>query len=124
MEHKRLLELALQTLERQKAEVAAEIESIQAELNGAGFSPAMKVKPVAPTVRKRRSRTRAERKALSRRMKEIWAAKKLQAAKSVVAAKAVPAKAKGRPKSAAEKKALSLKMKQVWAKRKAEAAKK
>jgi len=116
MERTRLIELAVEMLVKQKVAIEADIESIRAELKGTESRAARKVKPVAATTPKRRSKTLAERKALSRKLKAIWAAKKLQAAKS--------ARAKGRPKTAAEKKALSLKMKAVWAKKRAEAAKK
>jgi len=115
MERKKLLELVVETLEKQKAAIEADIDSIRAELKGAVSRAARTVKPVAATAPKRRSKTLAERKALSRKLKLIWAAKKLQAAKS--------ARAKGRPKTAAEKKALSLKMKAVWTKKRAVAAK-
>jgi len=114
MERKRLLELAVETLEKQRAEVTAEIESIRAELNGAGPGVGRTVRPIAAIIRKRRSKTFAERKALSRKLKRIWAARKLQAAQAA-------ARAKGRSKTAAEKKALSLKMKAVWAKKRMEA---
>ena len=117
------MELAVETLEKQKSGIDADMESIRAEMKGVGSRLARKVKPVTPATRKRRSKTPAQRKALSRKLKEIWAAKKRLAAKPAVVAKTAPARAKGRPKSAAEKKALSLKMKQVWKRKRAEAAK-
>jgi len=114
MDQNRILELAIEELEKQKAELAAQIEDLRAELKGAGSRAARKVMPVAATAQKQRSKTLAERKALSRKLKAIWAAKKLQKAKAP--------KPKGRRKTAAEKKALSLKMKAVWAKKRAGAA--
>ena len=123
MEHKKILEFALETLEKQKAGIDAEIEAIRAELNSAGPKPSGKVRPIAKAISKRRLKTQAERKALSRKMKEIWAAKRLQGAKPSIAAK-VLARARRRPKTKAEKKRLSLKMKRVWSRKKAEAAKK
>ena len=49
MERKRIIELAVETLEKQKAELAAQIEDLRAELKGAGYRAARKVKPVAVT---------------------------------------------------------------------------
>jgi uncharacterized protein (UPF0335 family) len=120
MDRKRLLELAVETLEKQKAGIDAEMESIRAEMKGVGSGVAGKVKPVTPATRKQRSKTPAQHKALSRKLKEIWAVKKRLAAKLAVVAKTAPARAKGRPKSKAEKKTLSLKMKQVWKQKRAE----
>ena len=115
MEHKKLLELALETLEKQRADIEHAIAEIHEFQNGKKRVFARKPgRPVLVAV-KRRSKTLAERKALSRKLKLIWAEKRLQVAKS--------ARAKGRPKTAAEKKALSLKMKAVWARRR-EAGKK
>jgi hypothetical protein len=116
MDRKRLLELAVEALEKQKAEAEATIAEIHALQRGTKRIAAKKPGMQMLVVVKRRSKTAAQRKALSRRMKEIWAAKRLRAAKP-------PITAKRRPKSAAEKKALSLKMKRVWAAKK-KAAKK
>jgi len=115
MERKRILELALETMENQRAEAEAAIE----ELKG-GIRRGIVKKPGTPTpvMAKRRSRTAAKRKPQSLRMKRIWAEKK--AARAAKDKKKIP---KRRPKTVAEKRALSLKMKQAWAKRKAEAAK-
>ena len=124
MDRNRILELAIETLEKQKAVIDADIESIRAELKEAGSGTARKEKPFAASTRRRRSRKPAEHKSQSQRMKNYWAAKKLQAAKPSLPAKTSPASVKGKPMSAARKKALSLKMKAVWAKKRAEAAKK
>jgi hypothetical protein len=121
MERNRILELALEELERQKAAVLAEIETINAELKKAGPQPAKKAKTVTARTGRKSAKTAAARKAQSQRMKKYWAVKK---AKSAAAKKAAAARPKARAKTAAEKKALSLKMKEIWKKRKAEAAKK
>jgi predicted nucleic acid-binding Zn-ribbon protein len=118
MDRTRILELALEALEKQRTDVEAAITEIRELRDGNKRKIAGKPDMSAIVALKRRSKTKAERKAQAKRMREYWAAKKLQAAK------VSPAGAKRRPKSAAEKKALSLKMKQVWAKRKAEARKK
>jgi hypothetical protein len=115
MDRNRILELALETLENQKAEIIAEIERIRAGSRGRGLAVAGKTK--AGTARKEKSRTPAQRRAQSQRMKKYWAAKRAKAAKG----KTPTAKAKVRTKTDAEKRALSLKMKEVWRKRKAEA---
>ena len=122
MDRNRILELAVEALEKQKAGIDAEIEAIRADLKGAGSRTAKKVKPAAANTRRKRLRTRAERKAQSEGMKKYWAAKRAKAAKASAAKRLSPAGGKHRAKSAAEKQALSLKMKQVWRKRKAEAA--
>jgi hypothetical protein len=124
MDRKRILELALETLEARRTEIERAIAEIREFQDGKKRVFVRNPEISTLVVVKRRSRTAAERKALSRRMKEIWAARKLQAAKPSVSAKTAPGIAKHKPKSAAEKRALSLKMKQVWAKKKAEAAKK
>ena len=118
------MELAIKELERQKAAISVEIETIDSQLKGSASRAAKKAKAVsAPTGRINR-KTAAARKAQSLRMKEYWAAKRAKAAKSKAVKKTPPASGKGRPKTEAEKKALSLKMKEVWKKRKAEEAKK
>ena len=122
MDRNRILELAVETLEKQKAGIDAEIETVRAELKKIGSGTARKVKPAAASTRRRRLQTQAERKTHSKRMKQYWAAKRAKAAKASAAKKSSPASGKSRAKSAAEKKALSLKMKQVWKKKKAEAA--
>jgi uncharacterized protein (UPF0335 family) len=100
MERKRILELAVEALQQQKAQVEADIQTIQAELKGTGFGVSESKEPQA------RRRSPAERKAQAERMREYWAAKRAQA----------------KPRAAAAKKALSLKMKEIWKKRKAAAA--
>ena len=118
MDNKRLLELALEALLAKRTEIDRSIAEIRELQDGkkrvfAGkpaVSTLVAVKPI--------SRTQAQRKALSRRMKEIWAAKKRPAAKTSAS------KAKRKPMSAARKKALSLKMKQIWANKKSATAKK
>ena len=103
----RILELALETLEKRKAAIDAEIQLIQTQLRG----PA-KTRIVAPAAGKRKTRTAAQRKAQSEIMKRIWAEKR-------AAKKAVLPKPKKGPKSAAARKAQSERMKAYWAKKKA-----
>ena len=108
---KRILELALETLEKRKAAIDAEIQSIQTQLKGGARS-----KIVAPAAGERKVRTAAQRKAQSERMKKIWAEKR-------AAKKAVLLKPKKGPKSAAARKAQSARMKAYWARKKAGKAK-
>ena len=117
MDRKHILELALEALESKRADIEAAIAEIRELENARGEAPAGKPHLPVLVLVKRKSKTRAQRLALSRKMKAVWAAKKASAKKPRTVRK-------GRPKSAAEKKALSLKMKQVWAKKRAEAAKK
>jgi hypothetical protein len=118
MDRKRLLELALETLEAKRTEIEREIAEIREFQDGKKRIFARKPEVSTLVAVKRRSRTPAQRKAISRRMKEIWATRRLRAAKPS------PSKAKRKPMSAARKRALSLKMKQVWANKKAAVAKK
>ena len=115
MDRHRLLELAVEELERQKAGVEAEIETVRAQLRGSGIP--RKAKPVASRIAKRRSRTRAQRKAQGQRMREYWAAKRSKAAK---VKKTIPPNPK--PGKTAVSKAISDAMRAYWAKRKAKAA--
>ena len=79
MEKNRLLELAIEGLERQRAALAAEIEALRSEMKG---SPARSAKKAKTATRpKRRAKTAAEKRALSRKMKAIWRKKKAAAAK-------------------------------------------
>jgi len=125
MQRKQILELALQELQRQKAVINADIETIRTELEGAGSI--IRQTPSLPSagIRRGRQRTPAQRKQQSQRMKGIWAARRAQAAKPAVPAKTAPVAAsmKSRSMTAVRKKALSLKMREVWKKRKAAAAK-
>lgn len=125
MDKNRILELAIESLERQKAKIDTEIENLRSEIKGRKTTPIKKRTSAKPA--KKRGKSAAERKALSEKMKKVWAARKSQKAKTKAVTKK-PAKTKAgtkvRRKTAAEKKALSLKMKEVWKKRKAEAAQK
>jgi hypothetical protein len=133
MDRNRILELALESLEKQKTGIELELEMVRAEMNGAK-SVALETKAVTARTGRRRSRTAAERQAQAKRMREYWAAKKGKAAKPAVqapkkvkaAAEPSPVLAKNAPKtkSDAGRKLLSLRMKEVWKKRKAAAAKK
>jgi hypothetical protein len=123
MDQNRILELALQMLEKQKAGIEAELEMIRSELTGKGSTIREKKAATPAGTQRGRRRTPAERKAHSEAMRKYWAAKRGKAAKVAAAPKTSPAAGpKRKAKTAAEKKALSLKMKQVWAKRRAEAA--
>jgi hypothetical protein len=99
MEHKRILELALEAIQNQKAQVEAEIEALRAEMRGSGRATSTRKagSPARPNG-KRRPKTPAEREAQSKRMKAYWAAKK--AAVAAKAKKATHSRSKGRSKSA------------------------
>jgi len=118
MDKSRILELALETLEKQRTEIEREIEEIREFQDGKKRVFARNPEISALVVVTRRSRTPAERKAQSERMKQYWAQKKAPAA-----SKTAGVRTKVRAWTAAEKKALSLRMKEVW-KRRAAAAKK
>jgi hypothetical protein len=123
MDQNRILELALEGLQKQKAGIDAEIEAIQAELRGKG-SAVRQARLFPSAVTGKRKRTPAGRKAQAERMRLYWAEKRAKAAKIAAAPKTSPsASPKRKAKTAAEKKALSLKMKQIWKKRKAAAGK-
>ena len=99
MEHKRILELALEALEKKKTQVETEIEALRAEMRGrGGVTAKRKAGPTAGPSGRRRTRTPAERKAQSKRMKAYWAAKK--AAAAAKAKKPAQSGPKGRSKSA------------------------
>jgi hypothetical protein len=107
--NQRILELAMEELQRQKAAIDADIEEIQAELRG--FRPAAAKKATVAAKANRRSRSSAQRKAQSERMKKYWAAKRSRTATSK------------KPKASKPKttsKAISDAMRAYWAKRKAE----
>jgi len=110
----RLLELALETLERRKAALQLEIDSVEAELRSGRKSVA-----AAPAARYPR-RTAAQRKAQSEKMKKYWALRKQTEGKARPATKG--RRAKAAVQSAAAK-AASERMKAYWAKRKAAEAK-
>ena len=123
MDRNRVLELAVEELERQKEVILAEIEAIRSELKGTPSRTPKTSKAVGARTKRKRTKTAAARKAQSQKMKRYWAAKRAGKAKSSKAAKPAT-KAKARTKTMAEKRALSLKMKEVWKKRKMQAAKK
>jgi hypothetical protein len=94
----KVLELAIQALESQKAKIDQEIAELQSELKGT------------------RSPAAQSGMTQSERMKAYWAAKR--AAKSG-SARISSHKNVQRRRTAAEKKAMSEKMRAVWAKRRA-----
>ena len=99
--NQRILELAIEELERQKAAIEAEIATIRRELKG---TPSVRLtKTSAMTRGKRRVINAAQRKAQSERMKRYWAAKRLTNPKT----------------RKASSKAISEAMRAYWAKRKA-----
>ncbi len=105
---KRILELALETLEEQRATIDTEIATIRARISGTGRTGAGLA--LAPAAARGRTMSDAQRKAVSQRMTAYWAARRAQTATP-----------KSRRKSAAAKKA-SERMKAYWAKKKAAAA--
>ena len=72
MDNTRLLKLALESLETQKAQIESEIASIIAELG----TPVSTRKPVKKAAPSKRTISAAVRKARSERMKAYWAAKR------------------------------------------------
>ncbi len=114
----RILELALEALQVQKAKLEAEIEQVRRELrqgpraNQTGAAPKRAIR--------RRRRSAAERKAQSERMRAYWANKKQGAGKTVASASTARARKKAGNMSAAARKAVSERMKAYWAKRRKE----
>lgn len=101
MDRKRLMELAIESLLQQKKQIDDEIAAIQAELRGGGSAPVRAV-AAAPGVRRRRSRTAAERKAQSEKMRQYWAARRAkEAGKSTAKSKRAKGK-KSKSKSGAQ----------------------
>ena len=110
MEDKRIVELALEALEKQRMAVDEEINELTAQMKrGDHIEPA-----AVRRSRKSGPQSAAARRAVSVRMKAYWAARR-----KAQAAKAAPAKPTRKTMSAAAKKAISRKMKLAWAKRKA-----
>lgn len=124
MDRKRLVELSIEALERKKIEIDEEIDILRTELGSSGKAVRQAASPVsAAGGRKRRSRTPAERRAQSQRMKQYWAQRNSKAPKAPAAAKKAPA-GKVRVWTDSEKKALGLRMREVWKKRKSGSEKK
>ncbi len=99
MEHKRIVELALEALEKRKMQVEAEVEVLHAEMRVSGRATLKrKPKPISKPPGKRRAKTAAEKRAQSKRMKAYWAAKK--AAVAANRKKPTQSGSKGRSKSA------------------------
>jgi len=74
---KRILELALETLEKQKAAIDAEIADIRSRISGAGRSGTAQA--AAPAASSPRTMSAAQRKAVSKRMKAYWGKRKAAA---------------------------------------------
>ena len=121
MTDKRIVELALEALNARRTAVEAEIQGITAALKD---GIARVTTSVSRTAKKRRPKSRAERKAQSIRMKQIWEKRRTKRAETIAREKTIPTVPERRPKTAAEKRALSQKMKLVWARKRAEAVKK
>ena len=81
MDNKRLLELALDTLLAKRTEIERSIAEIRELQAGKKQVFARKSEVSTVVAVKQRARTQAQRKALSRRMKQIWAKKKSAVAK-------------------------------------------
>jgi hypothetical protein len=75
MDKNRILELAMETLERQKAEIDVEIEKLRSEMKGSGSVGTTNAKSQLKA-KKRRTMTAAQRKAISEKMTKYWAEKK------------------------------------------------
>jgi hypothetical protein len=103
MDWNRVLELALESLESKKEAVLAEMETVRSELKGIGTGNASARKTSTLSGGGKRSKSPAERKAHSERMKKYWVARKGKSA----AAKKSDAKKVGRAKAPARIKAKS-----------------
>jgi hypothetical protein len=75
MDKNRILELAMETLERQKAEIDAEILKLRSEMRAIGSVRTTNSKSQAKPKNKR-TMSLARRKALSEKMTKYWAEKK------------------------------------------------
>ena len=122
MEQRRLLELAVAELERQKAGIDEEIAALQNELKGTGATVRQTTQAPSGSTGRRRIRTVTEREAQAQRMREYWAARRAKATKTNAKAPST-ASTKTRTMTDAQKKAISLRMKEAWKKRRAEANK-
>ncbi len=107
----KILQLALETLAKQKIAVETEIEGLRAELNGLATTAQFKTHLPAAN---RRKRSPKERLAQSRAMKLYWKRRKSEAA----AKKSTSRNGKLSP---AARRAISMKMRAIWKKRKAKA---
>ena len=99
---KRILELALETLEQRKALLQVEIASIQDELKGK-TKAAPAAAAAVPAPRRKGRMSAALRKAQSERMKKYWELRRQKAAKAKAIKKTSPAKAKAKGKRAGKK---------------------
>ncbi len=82
---KRVIELALEALEKRKAAIEEEIAQIRGQLTGSPRAARAAVKAAQP--RKRGPRSRAARRAQSERMRAYWAKRRAEAAKEENAGK-------------------------------------
>lgn len=113
---KRILELAMEALQAQQAEIQLELEALEIMMRGGAIS----ARPASGGT-KRVIRTAAQRKAQSEKMKLIWKRRREAADVSKPVRRA--ARPKTGPQTDAARKAQSDRMKAYWAKRKADEAK-
>jgi hypothetical protein len=111
--NQRILEIALEELQRRKAEIDADIELIRQEL---GSEPVGSATEFTAVDKRRRGRSSAQRKAQSERMRKYWAARRTGSSAKVKTRNPKPRKSSS--------KAISEAMRAYWAKRKAAAGKK
>lgn len=117
MDDKRILELALEALQRRKTAVESAIQEVNESLGG--IRTGVVERPDTPLVAvRRRTRTAAERKRQSEKMKLYWAAKR-----TTKVSTPAETSAKRKTMTAAAKRAISRKLKAAWARRKAAAKK-
>jgi hypothetical protein len=117
MDRNRIVQLALEELERQRIAVDAEIMAIRGEMREEKVPISENVKLAVAVAGDRRRRTPGERSAQSLRMTKYWAAKRAKTAKAKK-----PMAPKPQFKKAAVSKAISNAMRIYWAKKKAKAA--
>lgn len=85
MDRSRLLELAIEGLEKKKMEIDAEIEAVKLELRG--YKSGKSTEAAVAATGRRRPKTAAERKAQSDKMRKVWAERKKQTASKPSAGK-------------------------------------
>jgi len=124
MDRQRLLELALQELQRQRAVIEEEIETLRNDLKITGAAVRQMTLSASAGTRRGRPRTAAERKVQAQRMREIWAARRAAHVAVNSASLKTAQSASAKVKTAAQRKAIGLAMKEAWKRRKAAAAKK
>ena len=107
------MQLAIEAMQNQMKALDTHIAELRAELKG-GSAKEQEI-TAAPTVRKRKARTAAQRAAQAERMRAFWAGKRNAKARGVK--KAVVAKPKKGTQSDATRQMISERMKAYWAKK-------